>query len=206
MTTHTQKPLDQLLAFLNLYQLAKNQFIPFIHFWDIQSILESCDQTGHTYFQPCPTQTFLINFDNFDNFCELYQYAKNEGVSLHCSGETADLKILQYDWLRAFSNKIFPIYRICAGTANNMNFHYRTGWLKINDQIFLLIQKTLFLAHFPNFLGKKGFSKKSGSVTHIAPCQNSEKSNDPVLKNHPDRRQDGRTDRRYFIGPFQLLL
>ena len=104
-----------------------------------------------------------------------------------------------------FEQDFSHIQDLCRNTAN-MNFHYRTNWLKINDQIFLLIQKTLFLAHFPNFLGKKGFSKKSGSVRHIAPCQNSEKSNDPALKNHPDRRQDGTTDRRYFIGPFQLLL
>ena len=26
--------LNQLLAFLNLYELAKNQFIPSVHFWD----------------------------------------------------------------------------------------------------------------------------------------------------------------------------
>ena len=34
--------------------------------------------------------------------------------------------------------------------------------MKINDQFFLQIQETLFLAHFLNFWGKKRFSKKLG--------------------------------------------
>ena len=36
-------------------------------------------------------------------------------------------------------------------------------------------------------------------------CQNSGKSNDPIPRKHPDRRQDGGTDRPYFIGYFWLL-
>ena len=35
-------------------------------------------------------------------FLNLHQHAKNEAVSLICSGEIVDLKILQSDWLRAF--------------------------------------------------------------------------------------------------------
>ena len=50
----------------------------------------------------------------------LYQHAKNETVSLTCSGETIDLKILQSDWLRAFwtiSQELgFSKYRICGRT------------------------------------------------------------------------------------------
>ena len=30
--------------------------------FEIQSILESVNQTGHTYFWPCPTKNFLISF------------------------------------------------------------------------------------------------------------------------------------------------
>ena len=44
LTKPTQKSLSQLLAFLDLYQHAKNQFTPS----EIQSILESHDQTSHT--------------------------------------------------------------------------------------------------------------------------------------------------------------
>ena len=38
----------------------------------------------------------------------------------------------------------------------------------------------------------------------LSPCQNSGKSNDPIPRKHPDRWQDGRTDRPYFIGSFWL--
>ena len=40
---------------------------------------------------------------------------------------------------------IDDLYR---NTANNANFHYITNSRKINDRIFLQIQKTLFLAYF----------------------------------------------------------
>ena len=66
------------------------------------------------------------------------------------------------------------------------------------------LKKPLFLTHFHNFGGKKCFSEKYGchqktSNEFPAPCQNSEKSNDPVSRKHLDRRQDRRTDRPYFI-------
>ena len=32
----------------------------------------------------------------------LYQHAKNQAISLLCSGDLVDLKILQSDWQRAF--------------------------------------------------------------------------------------------------------
>ena len=46
----------------------------------------------------------------------LYQHAKSEAVSLNCSGEIDDLKILQSDWLTVFRPKISPKYGIRAGT------------------------------------------------------------------------------------------
>ena len=68
----------------------------------------------------------------------LCQHAQNQAVSFY-SGEKFDLKILQSDWLRAFwpipQKQNFPKYGICVG--NNINFHYRTNSVKINDQIFL---------------------------------------------------------------------
>ena len=44
-------------------------------------------------------------FTQLLSFVNLYQHAKNEAVSLICSGEIIDLKILQSDWLRAFRPK-----------------------------------------------------------------------------------------------------
>ena len=56
----------------------------------------------------------------------LYQHAKNEAISSICSGEMADLKMLQSDQLRAFwpisQKQDFPqIYDLCRNTANNIN-------------------------------------------------------------------------------------
>ena len=50
----------------------------------------------------------------------LYQHGKNETLSLSCSGELVDLKILQSDWLRTFwpisQEQDLSQYGICAGT------------------------------------------------------------------------------------------
>ena len=62
-------------------------------------------------------------------------------------------KILQSDWLRTFwpisQEQKFPrIWDLCRNTANNINFHYWKNSVEVNDQIFQLIQRTLFCAHF----------------------------------------------------------
>ena len=55
---------------------------------------------------------------------------------------------------------------------------------------------------FPQFFWKKKLPQK---IWHV-PCRNSEKPNDTIPRKQPNRQQDGRMDRPYFIGPFQLLL
>ena len=50
--------------------------------------------------------------------------------------------------------------------ANNINFHYRTKSVKINEQIFLWIQKPYFWPIFQTVGANKVFSKNSSSVTH----------------------------------------
>ena len=90
-----------------------------------------------------------------------YQHTKNEAVSWICSGEMEDLKILQCDWLRASfpmsEKKDFPqIWNLFRNTANDINFHYRKNSVKINDQIFLQIQKPYFGLTSP-ILGEKIF-------------------------------------------------
>ena len=67
---------------------------------------------------------------------------QNEAVSVICSGEMLDLKILQLEWLRAFCpifleqnfSQTEDLYR---NTVNNTNFHYKTDAEKINEEIFL---------------------------------------------------------------------
>ena len=54
--------------------------------------------------------------------------------------------------------RIFPKYIICAETANNINFHYRTNSGKLMTKFFNILKKILFLAHFcpfSQFLGQK---------------------------------------------------
>ena len=44
------------------------------------------------------------------------------------------------------------------------------------------------------------YRKNNSLSSSSEPCQNSEKSNDPVPRKPPDRWQDGRKDRPYFTG------
>ena len=113
-------------------------------------------------------------FDKILIYVNLYQYAKNQAVSISF-GDMVDQKILQSDWLRTFcpisqEHKFSQIWDLCRNTGNNMNFHYRSNSVKINDQIFEEIEKNMFLAHFlglfSQFWGKTKFLPKSNSVTH----------------------------------------
>ena len=78
-------------------------------FLEIQPILESRDQIGHTLiFDQGKPKTFQSTF----NFCEFVSTCKNEVVSSIYSAEMLHLKILQSEWLRAFwpisQENIFP--------------------------------------------------------------------------------------------------
>ena len=106
---------------------------------------------------------------------------------------------------------------MCRNIANNIHFHYRTNSVKIKDKIFQYIQKTLFLALFwPIFpiFGAKNFFLENPALSRttsygfLASCQNLEKTNNTIPRKRLDRwkdgRKDGRMDRPYFTGPFQL--
>ena len=88
-------------------------------------------------------------------------------------------------------SQTWDLYR---NTANNISFHYRTNSVKINDQIFQQIQKTLFLAyflvHFPNFGGKTFFPENLALYGFLPQCQNLEKTNDAILRKCLDRWKD----------------
>ena len=68
----TLRTYNQFLGFLNLYQHEKNQLF-YLLIFEIKSILESCHQTGHTHFWPCPPNK---NFDQLALFVNLYQHAE----------------------------------------------------------------------------------------------------------------------------------
>ena len=64
----------------------------------------------------------------------------------------------------------------------------------------------LIFGPFSQILGQKNFFPENPALSRttsyglLAPCQNSEKTNDTI----PRKRLDGRTDRPYFIGPLRL--
>ena len=63
---------------------ACNLFIPSLPSWD--AILESRNKTDRTHFLPHPPK----DFDHLLVYVDLHQYAKNQPISLTCSGDTFD--------------------------------------------------------------------------------------------------------------------
>ena len=117
----TQKIFNHLLICMNLYQHAKNHFIPSVHSWDTVNFRV---QMPHPHpFLIMPNQKMLVQLLIFVN---LYQHAKNEAIWSICSGEIVDLKTLQSDWLIGFwpisQEQDFSQYRICARTQDFPNF------------------------------------------------------------------------------------
>ena len=132
----TQKIFDQLLSFVNLYQHAKNQFIPSVHSSDTVNFKVPSHDWPHPFLTMPTPKTFKLIF------MKLYQHAKNKLIPLvnsilecsnkfgHinvlkmklssvCPGEIVHLEILESDWLGRFwslsQEKDFS-QRICAGT------------------------------------------------------------------------------------------
>ena len=65
---------------------------------ELHSILESLNQIDHTHFW-----LFLPkNYKSKNSFLNWYQHAKNQAISLICSGDFILLKVLQSHWQRAF--------------------------------------------------------------------------------------------------------
>ena len=115
--------------------------------------------------------------------------------------------MLQSDWLRKFwpisqEPEFSQIWDLCRNIANNINFHYRTNSVKINDKMFQYIQTTLFLAHFwsifPIFGTNIFFLEnlvllRTTSYGFLASCQNLEKTNDKIPRKRPDWWKDRKT-------------
>ena len=104
--------------------------------------------------------------------------------------------------------RFFPIIGFVQ-EHTNINFHYRTNSVKINDQIFFKFKNTYFWPICP-ILEQKKFFLKILAFSHITSLgflglyQNSSKSNDPIPKIHPDIQQDRRIDKPYFVGSFWI--
>ena len=85
--------------------------------------------------------------------------------------------VLRHSWFKnpavwlaksilAHISEFSQIWSLPKHTAIDIFFHYRPNWGKINNLIFLYIQRTLGLAYFPHFGGKIIIFEKSGSVMH----------------------------------------
>ena len=111
----TQKSLKQLLAFLNLYQHVKKQFIRSVHSWDSQFLKPMTKLATYIFDRAQPKF-----FDQFLISTNLHWKAKSHAISLISSADIGDLlKIFQSDWLRAFwpiPQNSFPKYWICMQT------------------------------------------------------------------------------------------
>ena len=134
-------------------------------FLEIQSILESRDQIGYNHFWPCPPITFQSIF----NFCEFISTYKKWGCFIDLLWRNAWFKtptIWMIGRILAYISETKFFQDLYRNTVNNINFHYKTSPEKINDQIFLWIQKTLLWPYSwptsPILGSKKCFHKKSG--------------------------------------------
>ena len=106
MTTSTPKSLNQLLAFLDLYQHEKITLFHLFIF-EIQSILESRDQTAAPIFDlapPSPPQknNQLLIFDI------MYQHVKNQFIPSVHSSVTVNFRIPSPGWAHPFLTMLTP--------------------------------------------------------------------------------------------------
>ena len=149
----------------------KNQFIASVHSWDTVNFRFPWPDWSNSFLTLPNQKRFWSTY----NLCEFASICNKSGCFI-------DL-FWRYDWLKNpaiwlddnilvhISGKNFPqIWDLHGKTVNNINFHYRTKQVKLNDQLFQQIQKnpyfSLFLVHFPNFGGKKKFSWKPDSAMH----------------------------------------
>ena len=126
-------------------------------------------------------------------------------VSSICSWEIVHLKILQSNWPRAFwlisGNNIFPKYRI-YGWAQQIikNFIIEQIQWKLMNKFFFKFKETYFRPPPKKTFYKIGLP----CTTSSGFLGNSEKTSHPVPRKLPDTCQEGRMDRPYLIGSFQL--
>ena len=109
---------------------------------------------------------------------------------------------MQSDWLRIFwpisqEQKFSQKWDLCRNTADNINVHYRTNSVKIDDQTYQKIKKKQF-GPFSKFWRRKSFTENPAlshttSYEVLAPYQNLEKPNDKIPIKRPDRKAEGRT-------------
>ena len=87
----------------------------YLFIFEIQSILESRDETGHIHFWPSPSK----NFDRLLIFVNLYQHAKNQSISsVHSSDRLIVVFYRQMPTLPKFS---ITFYFVWIRTSKQIN-------------------------------------------------------------------------------------
>ena len=127
------------MAFLNLYQHAKNQFIPLPASWDTTGNFRVLWQEWPHLFLTPPNNIFQSTFNCYE-FVLTY---KKSSLFKNCTIWLAKSVLTHIPWARFFPNIVFV-----QEIVNNINFHYRANSGKTNDQIFEQIQNNLFLVQF----------------------------------------------------------
>ena len=139
MIMPTQESLNQHLAFVNLYTSMQKISSFHLFIFEIQSILGSCNQTGHTHFWPYPpplplpssdthTHTNTQMFDQLLISVNLYKHTKNGVIpSVHPS-DTVNFRILSPHWLQPFltmpTTKISNHFLICMNLYQYAKNHF----------------------------------------------------------------------------------
>ena len=129
-----QKSLNQLLAFLNLHQYAKSQFMPSIYSWNTATFRVPWPDWPHLFW-PCPTKIFLKIFMwiciNKQNIRRFYWFI----LEIWLTKKSCSL--IGWYFGPYLRNKNFPkIWDLHRNIANNINFHYRTNLVNIINQVF----------------------------------------------------------------------
>ena len=134
--------MNQLLAFFNLCQLAKNRFSPSVH---------SSDKVNFGVPSPnwsLPVFTMLTPkiFSHLLICVNLCQHAENQLIPFVHSGETVNFRVQRQDWPQPFltksNQKFFDQLKTFVNLyqhANNysfLNLCWRSGWFK-NPAIWL---------------------------------------------------------------------
>ena len=118
LTTPTQKSLNQLLAFLNLYQHAKSQCIP------LESHQSHIRVPWPDWSHQILTMPIKKIFDQFLIFVNLCQHAKNQFILSVHSSDTANFRVPSPDWPNTFlamrTHKIFNHLLICVNLCQHV--------------------------------------------------------------------------------------
>ena len=116
LTTFIQKSLKLLLAFLNLHQHTKNQFIPSTHSWDTVNFRVQWSGWPHPSLT-MPTPKFFYQLLIYVNLCQHVKIRLFHWFVLEIWLIKKSCNLIGWEHFGPYlRNKNFSKYGICAGT------------------------------------------------------------------------------------------